>query len=86
MKDCIITEKLQSNKIYTDADIPVTQQLLKMIRQRKWAGGQTIPMAATAPTWLSPYAVGPMTEKEVVNFNLTVDAVKEATHTTATEI
>ena len=31
MKDCIITEKLQSNKIYTDVDIPVTQ-LLKMIR------------------------------------------------------
>eukprot|EP00957_Ditylum_brightwellii_P207436 15352977-Ditylum_brightwellii.AAC.1 len=27
-----------------------------------------------------------MTEEEVVNFNLTVDAVKEATHTTATGI
>eukprot|EP00957_Ditylum_brightwellii_P161965 12331283-Ditylum_brightwellii.AAC.1 len=37
--DCIITEKLQSHKVYTDVDIPVTQQLLKMIRQCKWAGG-----------------------------------------------
>eukprot|EP00957_Ditylum_brightwellii_P074006 5623634-Ditylum_brightwellii.AAC.1 len=85
-KDCIITEKLQSNKIYTDVDIPATQQLLKMIRQRKWAGEHPIPMATTAPTGLSPYAVGPMTEEEVVNFNLTVDAVKEATHTTVAEI
>eukprot|EP00957_Ditylum_brightwellii_P100269 7641787-Ditylum_brightwellii.AAC.1 len=65
MKDCIITEKLQSNKIYTVVDIPITQQLLKMIRQRKWAGGHPIPTAATAPTGLSPYAVGPMTEEEV---------------------
>eukprot|EP00957_Ditylum_brightwellii_P009606 724240-Ditylum_brightwellii.AAC.1 len=47
MKDCIITEKLQSNKIYRDVDIPVTQQLLKMIRQCKWAGGYLIPTAAT---------------------------------------
>eukprot|EP00957_Ditylum_brightwellii_P077023 5853614-Ditylum_brightwellii.AAC.1 len=78
MKDCIITEKLQSNKI--------TQQLLKMIRQRKWAGGHPIPMIATAPTGLSPYDMGPMPEEEVVNFNLTVDAVKEATYTTAAEI
>eukprot|EP00957_Ditylum_brightwellii_P029658 2241153-Ditylum_brightwellii.AAC.1 len=43
-------------------------------------------MAATAPTGLSPYAMGPMTEEEVENFNLTVDAVEKATHTTATEI
>eukprot|EP00957_Ditylum_brightwellii_P147679 11246245-Ditylum_brightwellii.AAC.1 len=86
MKDCIITEKLQSNKIYTDVDITVTQQLPKMIRQCKWAGGHPIPTAATAPSGLSPYAMGPMTEEEVVNFNLTVDAVKEATHTTAAEI
>eukprot|EP00957_Ditylum_brightwellii_P025066 1896565-Ditylum_brightwellii.AAC.1 len=70
MKDCIMTEKLQSHKVYTDVDIPVTQQLLKMIRQHKWAGGHPIPMAAMAQTGLSPYAVGPMTEEEVVNFNL----------------
>eukprot|EP00957_Ditylum_brightwellii_P078599 5975872-Ditylum_brightwellii.AAC.1 len=57
-----------------------------MIRQGKWAGGHPIPMAATAATGLSPYAVGPMTEEEVVNFNLTVDVVKEATHTITTEI
>eukprot|EP00957_Ditylum_brightwellii_P009607 724241-Ditylum_brightwellii.AAC.1 len=86
MKDCIIIEKLQSNKIYTDMDIPLTQQLLKMIRQGKWAGGHPIPTVATAPTGLSPYAVGPMTEEEVVNFDLIVDAVKEATHTTTAEI
>eukprot|EP00957_Ditylum_brightwellii_P058313 4420822-Ditylum_brightwellii.AAC.1 len=43
-------------------------------------------MAATPPTGLSPYAVMPMTEEEVVNFNLTVDVVKEATHTTTAEI
>eukprot|EP00957_Ditylum_brightwellii_P159356 12129973-Ditylum_brightwellii.AAC.1 len=86
IKDFIITEKLQSNKIYTDVDILVTQQLLKMIRQRKWAGGHPILMAATAPTGLSPYVVGPMTEEEVVNFNLTVDAIEEATHTNAAEI
>eukprot|EP00957_Ditylum_brightwellii_P151246 11516402-Ditylum_brightwellii.AAC.1 len=57
-----------------------------MIRQRKWAGGHPIPTATTAPTGLSPHAVGPMTEEEVVNFNLTVDAVEKATHTTAAEI
>eukprot|EP00957_Ditylum_brightwellii_P045882 3480285-Ditylum_brightwellii.AAC.1 len=57
-----------------------------MIQQHKWAGGHPIPTVATAPTGLSPYAVGPMAEEEVVNFNLTVDAVEEATHTTAVEI
>eukprot|EP00957_Ditylum_brightwellii_P021833 1646995-Ditylum_brightwellii.AAC.1 len=64
MKYCIITEKLQSHKVYTDMDIPVTQQLLKMIRQCKCAGRHPIPMAATAATGLSPYAAGPMTEGE----------------------
>eukprot|EP00957_Ditylum_brightwellii_P028214 2130734-Ditylum_brightwellii.AAC.1 len=86
MKDCIITEKLQSHKVYTEIDIPVTQQLLKMIRQCKWAGGHPIPTAATATTGLSLYAVGPMTKQEVINFNLTVDAIKEVTYTTAAEI
>eukprot|EP00957_Ditylum_brightwellii_P012096 913946-Ditylum_brightwellii.AAC.1 len=57
-----------------------------MIRQRTWTGGHPIPTAATAPTGLSPYAVGPMTEEEVVNFNMMVDAVEEATNTTAAEI
>eukprot|EP00957_Ditylum_brightwellii_P060850 4619797-Ditylum_brightwellii.AAC.1 len=37
-------------------------------------------------TGLSTYAAGPMTEEEVANFNLAVDAVKETTHTTAAEI
>eukprot|EP00957_Ditylum_brightwellii_P203439 15334617-Ditylum_brightwellii.AAC.1 len=50
MNDCIITDKLQNNKVYTKVDIPVTQQFLKMIRQRKWAGGHPIPTAATAAT------------------------------------
>eukprot|EP00957_Ditylum_brightwellii_P105743 8064597-Ditylum_brightwellii.AAC.1 len=57
-----------------------------MIRQHKWAKGHPIPMAATTATGLSLYAVGPMTEEEVVNFNLTVDVVEEATHTTAAKI
>eukprot|EP00957_Ditylum_brightwellii_P037362 2827872-Ditylum_brightwellii.AAC.2 len=63
-KDNIITKLLQSNKGFHDVDIPVTAQLQRTIRSRKWLVGAPTPTAATAATGLSPFAVGPMSEVE----------------------
>eukprot|EP00957_Ditylum_brightwellii_P104565 7967908-Ditylum_brightwellii.AAC.1 len=57
-----------------------------MIRAQKWSGGAPTPTAATAATGRSPFAVGPMSEDEVVSINEHMDAVDQATHTTTAEI
>eukprot|EP00957_Ditylum_brightwellii_P104398 7951217-Ditylum_brightwellii.AAC.1 len=57
-----------------------------MIRTRKWLGGAPTPTSTTATAGLSPYAVVPLLDEEVVAINDHTDAVNHATHTTIAEV
>eukprot|EP00957_Ditylum_brightwellii_P155029 11799865-Ditylum_brightwellii.AAC.1 len=69
MKDGIITEHLQKNKVYHDVEAPITAPFLKTVRQEKQTGGHTNFMEVTAATGLLVHAVKTMTEEEVVDLN-----------------
>ena len=73
------------NILFEDAEIPVTAPLLLMIRKRKWLSDDPTATYRTAAKGLSLFAVAPMTEDEVALINDTMEALEQATTTTAKE-
>jgi hypothetical protein len=73
------------NILFEDAEIPVTAPLLLMIRKRKWLSDDPTATHRTAAKGLSIFAVAPMTEDEVALINDTMEALEQATTTTAKE-
>eukprot|EP00957_Ditylum_brightwellii_P062385 4733881-Ditylum_brightwellii.AAC.1 len=67
-------------------DIPIMALLIKMIQQQKWSGEHPVPTATTAAMGLFVFAVGLMTDEDVVDFNINAAAVYTATNTTAADI
>ena len=73
------------NILFEDAEIPVTAPLLLMIRKRKWLSDDPTATYRTAAKGLSIYAVAPLSEDEVALINDTMEALEQATTTTAKE-
>jgi hypothetical protein len=73
------------NILFEDAEIPVTAPLLLMIRKRKWLSDDPTATYRTAAKGLSIFAVAPLTEDEVALINDTMEALEQATTTTAKE-
>ena len=73
------------NILFEDAEIPVTAPLLLMIRKRKWLSDDPTASYRTAAKGLSIFAVAPLSEDEVALINDTMEALEQATTTTAKE-
>jgi hypothetical protein len=73
------------NIMFDDAEIPITAPLLVMIRKRKWLSDDPVATYRTAAKGLSVFAVGTLTEDEVAIINDTMEALEQATTTTAKE-
>jgi hypothetical protein len=80
----VIIKTLQ-NILFEEAEIPITAPLLLMIRKRKWLSDDPTATYRTAAKGLSVFAVGAMTEDEVAIINDTMEALEQATTTTAKE-
>ena len=80
----VIIKSLQ-NILFEEAEIPITAPLLLMIRKRKWLSDDPTATYRTAAKGLSVFAVGAMSEDEVAIINDTMEALEQATTTTAKE-
>jgi len=80
----IIIKRLQK-VLYDDAEIPITAPLLTMIRKRKWLSDDPVPSLRTASKGLSIFAVVQMSEDQVASINEMMEALENATTTTARE-
>ena len=80
----VIIKSLQ-NILFEEAEIPITAPLLLMIRKRKWLSDDPTATYRTAAKGLSVFAVGAMSEDEVAIINDTMEALEQATTTTARE-
>lgn len=65
----IINEAISSNTRFRDADVQCTPELLKMIKNSSWMGGDTMKLQlyGNAIKGLSPFAMLDLTEDEVAD-------------------
>ena len=82
-KAMIINEAISRNTRFRDADVQCTLELLKMIKNRSWMGGDTMkrPLYGNAMKGLSPFAMLDLTEDEVADL-MAADAALQAASTT----
>ena len=88
-RNTIIGKHIRENYHYDDAEVPLTNSLIKMIIKRNWRGkeGNVIrPSLINASEGLSPFALADLSEDEVATINDDDDALAAASHVTMAQI
>jgi hypothetical protein len=85
----IISKAIMKADRYEDAEVPLTQTLLKMADKRKWAGKDgnvNRPSLLYACEGLSPFQMVDMSDDEVASINADAEAIDNATSVSITDI
>ena len=84
----IIRKHIMTHEFYEDAEVPLTNALLKMIVKRQWAGtgNHRRPTVATALEGLSIFAMMDIEDDEVAQLNILEDALDTAKVTTVDDL
>ena len=82
VRNQIIIEQLQY-KVYDDVEVTIHAPLLQMIKKRLWLPNDFALNVRNAGKGLSVFSCHPMSEDEVATLNETMDALSNATTTTA---
>lgn len=84
-RNTIITKQLKT-VCFEEAEIPITAPLLQTIRKRQWLANDPLATFKTAAQGLSIFAVGQLSDEEVSSINESMEALSNATQTTAKEL
>ena len=81
----VIGKHIRDNYKYDDAEVPLTNNIIKTMISRAWNGGESNinrPALLNATSGLTPFAVLDLTEDEVAAINDEDDALHAASHVT----
>jgi hypothetical protein len=81
----VIGKHIRDNYKYDDAEVPLTNNIIKTMISRSWNGGESNinrPALLNATSGLTPFAVLDLTEDEVAAINDEDDALQAASHVT----
>jgi hypothetical protein len=85
----IVRKQIMTNTRYEDADVALTNTILKMAVKRKWLGGESnveCPSYSNATDGLSPFILLDLNEDEVADLNADDEAVALASSVTPNEL
>ena len=88
-KKVIIRKHIMTHMRYEDAQVPLTNTILKMAAKRNWLGNEAnvdCPSLVNASEGLSPFVVLDLNEDEVAALNAEDDAIASASSVTASEL
>ena len=88
-KKIIIRKHIMTNFCYEDAQVPLTNTILKMASKKNWLGNEAnvdCPSLVNAGDGLSPFIVLDLDEDEVATMNAEEDALATASSVTPTEL
>ena len=88
-RSTILRKQITTNFRYEDADVPLTNTILKMAVKRNWLGKEgniDCPSLVNAGSGLSPFIVVDKTEDEVAEQNFGDDALQDASAVTPAEL
>jgi hypothetical protein len=88
-RSTVVRKHIMETFRYEDAEVPLTNQLLKMVTKRNWTGKEgnvNHPSLVTATEGLSPFLVMELTDDEVASINIDDDLLLDAKNVTASEL
>jgi hypothetical protein len=88
-RSTVLRKHIMNNYRYEDAEVPLTNTILKMAIKRNWLGKEgnvDCPSLLNASEGLSPFLLMDLTEDQVAHLNYDEDAITDASSVTPSEL